>query len=107
MEGDPKNPDTQDIPDVRYADFARMIGLDGVRIESPDRIDGAWEEAFAADRPFVIDALVDPEVPPLPPHITMEQARSFMSAVMGGDPNARRVMTESFKQKMLELLPGR
>jgi pyruvate dehydrogenase (quinone) len=107
MEGDPKNVETQAIPDVRYADFARMIGLDGVRVESPDRIDAVWEEAFAADRPFVIDAVVDPEVPPLPPHITLEQARSFMSAFRGGDPNARHMLTESFKQKMLELLPGR
>ena len=107
MEGDPKNPMTQRIPDVHYADFARMIGLDGVRIESPDAIDAAWEEAFAADRPFVIDAVTDPEVPPLPPHITVEQAKHFVSALKGGDPNARAMITESFKQKVLEFLPGR
>ena len=107
LEGDPKNPATQQIPDVRYADFARMIGLDGVRIESPDAIDAAWEEAFQADRPFVIDAVTDPEVPPLPPHITVEQARHFISAVRGGDPHSRAVITESFKQKILEFLPGR
>jgi pyruvate dehydrogenase (quinone) len=107
MEGDPKNPATQTIPDVRYADFARMIGLDGVRIEKPDAIDAAWEEAFAADRPFVIDAVVDPEVPPLPPHITFEQAKALLSALRGGDPNAREIIGESFKQKVLEFLPGR
>jgi pyruvate dehydrogenase (quinone) len=107
MEGDPKNPATQTIPDVRYADFARMIGLDGLRIEKPEAIDAAWEEAFAADRPFVIDAVVDPEVPPLPPHITLEQAKSLMSALRGGDPGARQIITESFKQKVLEFLPGR
>jgi pyruvate dehydrogenase (quinone) len=107
MEGDPKNPMTQNIPDVHYAEFARMIGLDGVRIDSPDAIDAAWEEAFAADRPFVIDAVCDPEVPPLPPHITVEQAKHFISAVKGGDPHSRRVMTESFRQKILEFLPGR
>ena len=107
MEGDPKNPATQQIPDVRYADFARLIGLDGVRIESPDAIDAAWEEAFAADRPFVIDAVTDPEVPPLPPHISIEQARHFISAVRGGDPHSRALITESFKQKILEFLPGR
>ncbi len=107
MEGDPKNPATQTIPDVRYADFARMIGLDGLRVESPDAIDATWEEAFAADRPFVIDAVVDPEVPPLPPHITIEQARSLFSALRHGDPNAREVIGESFKQKILEFLPGR
>jgi len=107
MEGDPKNPMTQQIPDVHYAEFARMIGLDGVRIDSPDAIDAAWEEAFAADRPFVIDAVCDPEVPPLPPHITVEQAKHFISAVKGGDPHSRRMMTESFRQKILEFLPGR
>ncbi|HEY1513523.1 MAG TPA: thiamine pyrophosphate-requiring protein [Gaiellaceae bacterium] len=107
LEGDPKNPATQQIPDVHYADFARMIGLDGVRIESPDVIDAAWEEAFQADRPFVIDAVTDPEVPPLPPHITVEQARHFISAVRGGDPHSRALITESFKQKILEFLPGR
>jgi pyruvate dehydrogenase (quinone) len=107
MEGDPRNIESQSIPDVRYADFARMIGLEGVRIESPDAIDAAWEEAFAADRPFVIDAVVDPEVPPLPPHITLEQAKSFMFALKGGDPNARQLIRESFKQKIIEFLPGR
>ncbi len=107
MSGDPKNPITQNIPEVRYADYAKLIGLDGVRVETPDRIDAAWDEAFSADRPFVIDAVVDPEVPPLPPHITLEQARSFMSALRYRDPNSRAMITESFRQKVLEFLPGR
>jgi pyruvate dehydrogenase (quinone) len=107
MEGDPKNPMTQRIPDVHYADYAKLIGLDGVRVESPDRIEAAWDEAFAADRPFVIDAVTDPEVPPLPPHITLEQAKHFMTALKGHDPSSRRIITESFKQKALEFLPGR
>jgi pyruvate dehydrogenase (quinone) len=107
MEGDPRNPATQTIPDVRYADFARMIGLEGIRVESPDAIDAAWEEAFSSDRPFVIDAVVDPEMPPLPPHVTFEQAKALASAIRHGDENARAVMRESFKQKVLEFLPGR
>src|SRR5438105_3384770 len=101
LEGDPENPMTQRIPDVRYADFARLIGLEGVRVERPDDIDGAWEEAFSADRPFVIDAVTDPEVPPLPPHITVEQAKQFVSALKAGDPSSRAIVTESFKQKVL------
>jgi pyruvate dehydrogenase (quinone) len=107
MEGDPKNPMTQRIPEVRYADYAKLIGLDGVRVESPDRIEAAWDEAFAADRPFVIDAVTDPEVPPLPPHITLEQAKHFMTALKGRDPGSRRIISESFKQKAIEFLPGR
>ena len=107
MSGDPKNPSTQEIPDVHYADFARLIGLDGVRVETPDEIEGAWDSAFSADRPFVIDAVVDPNVPPLPPHITAAEAKSMLHALRGGDPDARGVITESFKQKILEFLPGR
>ena len=107
MSGDPKNPSTQDIPDVGYADFAKLIGLDGVRVETPDEIEGAWDAAFSADRPFVIDAVVDPNVPPLPPHITVAEARSLLKALRGGDPDARGLVTESFKQKILEFLPGR
>src|SRR5439155_12124104 len=107
MEGDPENPMTQRIPDVRYADWAKLIGLDGVRVETPDAIGDAWERAFAADRPFVIDALCDPNVPPLPPHIRAEQARSLVAALRKGDPHGRGVIAESFKQKLLEFLPGR
>jgi pyruvate dehydrogenase (quinone) len=107
MEGDPRNPATQSIPGVHYADFAQLIGLDGVRVESPDQIGPAWEAAFAADRPFVIDARTDPNVPPLPPHITLAQARALTSALVRGDEDTRSIMTESFKQKVLEFLPGR
>jgi pyruvate dehydrogenase (quinone) len=107
MQGDPKNPATQEIPDVPYADFARSIGLDGVRVESPDRIEAAWDEAFSADRPFVVDAVTDPEVPPLPPHVTTEEAKKILSALRGGDPRARQLIAQSFKQKILEFLPGR
>ena len=107
MQGDPMNPMTQRIPDVRYADFAELIGLAGVRIEQPEDIGDAWRQAFAADRPFVIDAVCDPNVPPLPPHIRADQARALVSALRKGDPEARGVITQSFKEKILEFLPGR
>src|SRR5919199_2363924 len=107
LSGDPQNPATQRIPDVPYADFARTVGLDGVRVESPDEIEGAFDRAFSADRPFVVDAVVDPTVPPLPPHIRAEQARAPVSALRKGDPEGRRVIAQSFKEKILEFLPGR
>ncbi len=107
LQGDPMNPMTQRIPDVRYADFAELIGLAGVRVEQPEDIGDAWRQAFAADRPFVIDAVCDPNVPPLPPHIRAEQAQSLVAALRKGDPEARGVVTQSFKEKILEFLPGR
>jgi pyruvate dehydrogenase (quinone) len=107
LQGDPMNPMTQRIPDVRYADFAELIGLAGVRIEQPEDIGDAWRQAFAADRPFVIDAVCDPNVPPLPPHIRADQAKSLVAALRKGDPEARGVVTQAFKEKILEFLPGR
>ncbi|MFL5951898.1 MAG: thiamine pyrophosphate-requiring protein [Gaiellaceae bacterium] len=105
--GDPMNPMTQRIPDVRYGEFAELIGLRGVRVEQPEDIGDAWRQAFEADRPFVIDAVCDPNVPPLPPHIRTDQARALMKALRKGDPEARGVITQSFKEKILEFLPGR
>jgi pyruvate dehydrogenase (quinone) len=107
LQGDPMNPETQRIPDVRYGDFAELIGLSGVRVEQPEDISDTWRQAFAADRPFVIDAVCDPDVPPLPPHIRTDQARSLLKALRKGDPEARGVITQSFKEKIIEFLPGR
>ena len=107
MQGDPKNPMTQRIPEVNYAAYADLIGLKGIRVETPDEIEGAWDAAFSADRPVVVDALCDPNVPPLPPHITVEEARAFVSALRKGEPDMRAVITQSFKEKILEFLPGR
>jgi pyruvate dehydrogenase (quinone) len=107
MEGNPKFEGSQDLPDFPYARYAEMLGLKGIRVDSPDQVASAWDEALSADRPVVYEAITDPEVPPLPPHITLEQARAFMSSIRGGDPNAGRMMIESAKQKAIEFLPGR
>ena len=104
LQGDPQNPMTQRIPDVHYAEFARMIGLDGVRVEKPEDIDGAWQEAFASDRPFVLDVVTDPNVPPLPPHIRMEQAKKMGMALIGGDEAAPAIMRQAIKGKWQELV---
>ena len=107
LEGDPKNPQTQTIPEVNYAAYADLIGLKGIRVETPDEIEGAWDQAFSSDRPVIVDALCDPNVPPLPPHITVKQARMFATSLRKGDPDLRGVITQSFKEKVLEFLPGR
>ncbi len=107
MAGEPRVPTTQDIPDVAYAKWAELIGLKGIRVDRPDQVAGAWEQALACDRPVVIEAVTDPEVPPLPPHITIEQAKSFMYSLLGGDPHAGRMIVQSAKQKLEEFLPGK
>jgi pyruvate dehydrogenase (quinone) len=106
LEGDPKYPATQSIPDFPYAQYAELIGLAGRRIEDPSEIAGAWDEAFAADRPFVLEAVTDPEIPPLPPHISLEQAKHFAQASVK-DPDRSAMIRHSFQQMVKDILPSR
>jgi len=107
MEGDPKFEASQTLPDFPYARYAELVGLHGIRVDDPDRVGAAWDEALAADRPVLLEAIVDPEVPPLPPHVTLDQARALMHAVWEGDPASRHLIGQTFRQKLAELLPGR
>ncbi len=107
MEGNPKFEGSQDLPDFPYARYAELVGLKGIRVETPEQVGPAWDEALNADRPVVYEAITDPEVPPLPPHITIEQAKALSSALLAGDPNAGRIVRQSFSQKVQEFLPGR
>jgi pyruvate dehydrogenase (quinone) len=107
MEGDPKFEGSQDLPDFPYASYAELLGLKGIRVDSPEQVGPAWDEALAADRPVVFEAVTDPEVPPLPPHITIEQAKALTSALLAGDPNAGQIVRQSFRQKVGEFFTGR
>ena len=107
MEGDPRYDASQDIPDFPYARYAELIGLRGIRVDDPDRVGAAWDEALASDRPVVLEAITDPAVPPLPPHITFEQATHFARAVLAGDSDRRGMITQSLKQLVGALTPGR
>jgi pyruvate dehydrogenase (quinone) len=107
MEGNPKFEGSQDLPDFPYARYAEMLGLKGIRVDSPEQVGPAWDEALAADRPVVFEAVTDPEVPPLPPHITVDQAKALTSALLAGDPNSGEIIRQSFRQKVGEFFSGR
>ncbi|WP_300211638.1 thiamine pyrophosphate-requiring protein [Bradyrhizobium sp.] len=106
MEGDPKFEASQQIPNVPYHRFAELIGLKGIYVDNPNRLGAAWEEALAADRPVVLEVKTDPEVPPLPPHITLQQAKKFTEALIKGDPNESRVIAGAARQVLESILPG-
>src|SRR4051795_7132760 len=103
MVGDPKFEASQELPDFPYARYAELIGFKGIRVDSPDAIGPAWDEALSADRPVLLEAVTDPNVPPLPPHITLEQARALGSALRGGDPDARAVVGQSLRQRLADI----
>jgi pyruvate dehydrogenase (quinone) len=104
LSGDPKLDASQVIPNFEYARYAELLGLQGIKVEDSDRVADAWDEALAADRPVVYEAVTDPEVPPLPPHIKMDQAVSLNKALLRGDPNAARIVKQSFKGKLHEFM---
>ncbi|MDQ0710799.1 pyruvate dehydrogenase (quinone) [Streptomyces luteogriseus] len=107
MTGAPQFLPSQSLPDVAYADFARSLGLGGMRVEKPQDVQGAWETALAADRPFVLDFRTDPAVPPIPPHASFDQIEAAALSVLKGDSDRAGMVRQGFKAKVQEMLPGR
>jgi pyruvate dehydrogenase (quinone) len=105
MLGDIKFEASQDIPDVPYARYAELLGLRGIRVDRPDAVAAAWDDAFAADRPVVYEAVVDPDVPPLPPHITAKQATAMTRALLKGDPDSGEIIRQTLRDLVEEFLP--
>ena len=104
LSGDPKLAVSQDLPDFPYARYAELIGLTGIRVDAPEQVAGAWQAALSAGRPAVIEAITDPEVPPLPPHIRFEQASKMAQAAMKGEPHTGRIMRNALRGKVDELI---
>ncbi|MGH9045626.1 MAG: thiamine pyrophosphate-requiring protein [Acidimicrobiales bacterium] len=107
MEGDPRFEASQSIPYMPFAQYANLIGLKGIEVTSASQIEGAWEEAFAADRPVIVDARTTPDEPPIPPHVTLEQAQALMKSVIAAPEAGWRGALEGFREMATELLPGR
>ncbi len=107
MEGDPKFDASQEIPYVPYHAFADLIGLKGIRVDRADQIEAAWREAFAADRPVVIDAMTDPEEPPIPPHVTFAQMKAMTKAFAGAPKEGLPGAVEAVREFAEEFVPGR
>ncbi len=105
MSGDPKYIGSQFVPPFAFARYAELLGLRGIRVEKPEQINSAWDEALASDRPVVYEALTDPEVPTLPPHISFEEAKNFMESMIKGDPDAPGMIRGAFKEAMATFLP--
>lgn len=107
MSGAPKFTESQSLPDVDYAAFAASLGLQGITVDDPDALAGAWDRALSADRPTVLDVHTDPDMPPIPPHATWEQFKDATAAVLGGDENAWGFVKTGIKTKAQEFLPHR
>ena len=97
-EGDPKFEGSQDLPSFPYAQYGRMLGLGGIRVDKPADVAAAWDEALKADRPTVLEMVTDPTVPPAPPHVTGKQLKNYLSALLHGDPQALEIVKSSARE---------
>lgn len=108
LAGDPKFGRSQAIPDVPAAKYAELLGFKGIYCDRADRIGEAWDEALATtDRPVVLEVKVDPETPPLPPHIKLSQAQKMATALVKGEPERAGIIKKALKGKVAELRPPR
>jgi len=103
MNGNPRYDASQDIPDVRYSKFAELVGLKGIFVDDPNDLASAWDEALSADGPVVLEVKTDPEIAPLPPHISFKEAKKFMIS-MAGDDDASHVIKDTARQVINALL---
>jgi pyruvate dehydrogenase (quinone) len=105
MEGDPKFEASQDVPDFPYARYAESLGFLGIRIDSPDQVKDAWDRALSSDRPVLVEAVTDPDVPPLPPHISFNQAKNFAKSILKGDRNKFGMIRQTYRDTVESYLP--
>lgn len=104
--GKGKTESTQSIPDFPYHKYAELLGLKGIYVDDPEKVAAAWEEALSANRPVILEARTDPNVPPLPPHITLQQAKAFLSS-LPTEAERSSVVRRSAKQILASLMPSR
>jgi pyruvate dehydrogenase (quinone) len=102
--GDPKLDASQVIPDFPFARYAELLGFRGIRVDDPAHVAAAWDEALAAREPVLVEAIIDPEVPPLPPHIEFEQAKNLARALAKNDPARGQIIRQALKGKLQELV---
>jgi pyruvate dehydrogenase (quinone) len=105
--GDPKFEDSQVLPAFPYAEYAKLLGLEGLRIDRPEAVAGAWEYALSAKRPVLLEMVTDANVPPLPPHVSAKQAKHYVKALLQGDAEARGVIAATLREVWDSLTKGR
>jgi pyruvate dehydrogenase (quinone) len=103
--GEPKFNASQQIPNVAYARYAELLGLKGIYCDNPDKLGDSWDSALESDRPCVLEVKTDPNIPPLPPHISLKNAKAFATTLLKGDPDEASVITKSIRQLAEEFMP--
>src|SRR4051794_1605540 len=99
---DPKNPETQTLPYLPAADYAKLLGIEGVKVDRPDDVGAAWDRALAADGPVLLEFVVDPQIAALPPHVKPSMLKKVMRGLSKGDEDAAGIAEKGVKGKLSE-----
>jgi pyruvate dehydrogenase (quinone)/pyruvate oxidase len=89
---------------IDFAAFARACGGTGFTIVDPQECESTLRQAFATDGPVIVEAIVDPFEPPMPPKATLDQSWQLAKSLARGTPDAGRVASTILKDKIKELL---
>jgi pyruvate dehydrogenase (quinone) len=105
--GDPRYAPSQGLPDFPYAAYGELLGLKGIRVARPEDVGPAWDEALRSDHPCVLEMVTDPNVPPLPPDVSLKQARAYFMALLKGDPDSIAIIKATIKETWDEWFPAK
>jgi pyruvate dehydrogenase (quinone) len=93
-----------ELQPIDFAAFARACGATGFTIEDPTQCGAILDQAFAVDGPVIVDAVVDPFTPPMPPKVTAKQAGRFAQSLAKGQPNREKIALTVLSDKVRELV---
>lgn len=70
-----------DVPQTDYAGIAQAAGLQGIRVEQPGDLEGAFTTALAHRGPSLVEIITDPNALSIPPQIESAQVFGFATAM--------------------------
>ena len=93
-----------DLQPIDFAAFARACGGAGFTIDDPAKCGAILDQAFATPGPVVIEAVVDPNEPPMPARVTARQAGHMAEALARGTPDGHKIIETILTDKVRELV---
>ena len=93
-----------DLQPIDFVAFARACGGAGFRIEDPAQCGAVLDQALDTPGPVLVEAVVDPFEPPMPPKVTVKQAAKFAQSLARGEPNRARIALTVLEDKVRELI---
>jgi pyruvate dehydrogenase (quinone) len=93
-----------ELQPIDFAAFARACGATGFTVEDPAQCGPVLDQMLAAPGPALIDAIVDPYTPPMPPKVTVEQTAKFAESLAKGQPHRNKIALTVLSDTVRELV---